>query len=170
MRLLVVRHGPAEPRDPRRWPDDDHRPLSREGRRESRAALDGLAALERNVRVVLTSSATRAKSTAEILRDRLELTSKPIVWPELGPGAPAAPVLARLAKQVAPRATVAIVGHEPQLGELVGLGLTGEAVSVTRLGKAGVAALEFAERVGPDAAVLDWRLDRKALARLAKRR
>jgi len=78
--------------------------------------------------------------------------------------------LARLAEEIPARSTVVLVGHEPQLGELVGLALTGDAVSLTRLGKAGAAAVAFPRAIRPGAATLDWRLDRKALARLARRR
>jgi phosphohistidine phosphatase len=170
MRLVVVRHGPAESRDPRKWPDDDRRPLSREGRQETRTASDGLRLLERDVRVVVTSPATRARATAEILRESLDLRRACPTWPELEPGSPAAPALARLAEEAPARATVVLVGHEPQLGELVGLALTGDAVSLTRLGKAGAAAIGFPRAIRPGAGTLEWRLDRRALARLAKRR
>ena len=132
MRLLVLRHGPAESRDPQRWPDDDDRPLTRDGRRETRESAAGLAVLEPSVRTILTSPAARALATAEIVRDRLAVSSKLVRWAELAPGAGAAAALARLATDVPARATVALVGHEPQLGELVGLALTGDAVSVTR--------------------------------------
>jgi phosphohistidine phosphatase len=168
MRVVIVRHGPSESRDPRRWPQDDHRPLSREGRRQSRDASDGVAVLEPELRLVLTSPAARARATAEILRERLHLTPKLVLWSELAPGASAASVLERLAKDVPARATVAVVGHEPELGEFVGLALTGDAVSVTRLGRAGVAVVAFPKAVRPAAGVLEWRLDRKALARLGR--
>jgi len=170
VRVIVVRHGPAESRDPRRWPDDDHRPLSREGRRETRDAANGLAAIEREVRFVLTSPASRARATAEIVRECLGIKRNCLPWSELAPGSAAAEALARLAEDIPARSTVVLVGHEPQLGELVGLALTGDAVSLTRLGKAGAAAVSFPRAIRPGAATLDWRLDRKALARLAKRR
>jgi phosphohistidine phosphatase len=170
VRLLIVRHGPSESRDPVRWPSDDHRPLSREGRRETREAAAGIASLEREVRAVVTSPAIRARATAEIVRDRLGIRSKLTSWGELAPGTPAVRALDRLAGEAGARLTLVLVGHEPQLGELVGLALTGEAVSVTRLGRAGVAAVAFPKAVRPGAGVLEWRLDRKALARLGRTR
>jgi phosphohistidine phosphatase len=168
VRLVVVRHGPAESRDPSRWPDDARRPLTREGRRITRGASEGVAVLEPDTHTVLTSSATRARATAEILRRPLG-APKAAEWPELAPNAPAAPVLERLARHHEPKTTVVVVGHEPQLGELIGLALTGDAISVTRLSRAGAAAISFPRAVRPGAGVLDWRLDRSALTRLAKR-
>jgi phosphohistidine phosphatase len=170
VRLLIVRHGPAESRDPRRWSNDDLRPLSREGRRESREAAAGIAVLEPKVGTVLTSPATRARATAEILRAGLGVRSKLVEWPELAPNASAAPLLERLAEDAGRRAPLVVVGHEPQLGELVCLALTGDAVSVTRLGRAGAAAVEFPKSVRPGAGTLAWRLDRRALTRLGRRR
>ncbi|HKV89973.1 MAG TPA: histidine phosphatase family protein [Thermoplasmata archaeon] len=169
MRLVVVRHGPSEPRDPVRWVDDDRRPLTRDGRKTTRGAADGLAILEPNLRTLLTSPATRARSTAEILRERLG-APKAAEWAELAPEAPAAPLLERLARHHEPKGTVAVVGHEPQMGELIGLSLTGEAVSITRLSKAGAAAISFPKAVRAGAGTLDWRLDRRALARLGDSR
>jgi phosphohistidine phosphatase len=166
MRLVVVRHGPAESRDPSRWPNDDRRPLSRQGREETREAAEGIARLEKGVRTIVTSPATRARSTATILREALGSKPVPAEWKELEPGAPASGVLQRLALHHTPRETVVVIGHEPQLGELVGLALTGDGVSVTRLARAGAAALTFPKAVRPGAATLDWRLDRGALTKL----
>ncbi|MCI4356759.1 MAG: histidine phosphatase family protein [Thermoplasmata archaeon] len=168
MRLVVVRHGPAESRDPGRWPEDVHRPLTREGRRTTKAAAEGVAVLEPDARTIVTSSAARARSTAAILRGPLG-APRPAEWAELAPDAPAAPVLERLARHHEPKSTVVVVGHEPQLGELIGLSLTGEAISVTRLSRAGAAAISFPRAVRSGAGVLDWRLDRTALSRLAER-
>src|ERR1700730_7164982 len=97
MRLVVVRHGPAESRDPSRWPDDDRRPLSREGRRSTAAAAAGLARLESRGRTMVTSAATRARSTATLVREALRSKPVPAEWKELEPGASAAALLGRLA-------------------------------------------------------------------------
>jgi phosphohistidine phosphatase len=167
MRVIVLRHGPAESRDPQRWPDDERRPLSREGRRSTRDVADGLAVLEPKARTILTSPATRARSTAEIVRERLS-APKPAEWAELRPEAPTAALLERLARHHDPNETVVLVGHEPQLGELVGLALTGDAVSITRLSRSGGAAVSFSRSVGAGAATLDWKLDRKGLIALGR--
>ena len=36
MRVILFRHGPAEVRDPSRWPEDTERPLTRRGEKRSR--------------------------------------------------------------------------------------------------------------------------------------
>jgi phosphohistidine phosphatase len=163
-RVVVFRHGPAEVRDPARWPDDGLRPLTRKGSQQTRRVAEGLARLLDDVTVVAASPATRALRTAEILGKALDPARRPVIWPELDGGHLAAPILARLRRESAPRRTIVLVGHEPTLAELVGLALTGDGVSVVRLTKGGAACLEFPRTIRPGAARLLWLLTRKQLA------
>ncbi|MCI4318328.1 MAG: hypothetical protein L3J96_07295, partial [Thermoplasmata archaeon] len=66
-----------------------------------------------------------------------------VTWPELAPDESASSVLARLSNEPVRVRGVVLVGHEPTLGEFVGLAVAGEATSVARLSRGGVAALEF---------------------------
>ena len=166
--VIFYRHGPAEDRDPRRWPDDDDRPLTREGRGEVRRAARGLARIEPKVESVLSSPALRAHQTAEIVREELEVRRALVLWPELSPGESAAAILARLAGRSAKGRPPVLVGHEPTLGELVGLSIGGEAISWVRLSKGGAACVTFAQRVTPGGAVLDWLLTRRQLMALGR--
>ncbi|MGI0131727.1 MAG: SixA phosphatase family protein [Thermoplasmata archaeon] len=167
MTVYLFRHGPAEERDPQRWPDDARRPLTRAGIEETEAAARGLRSLEPPVARILTSPAERASATAEIVRSTLGVGSPVSTWPELAPDEPASGVLARLAGEP-PRRDVLLVGHEPTLGELTGLALTGEGVSIVRLTRAGAAAIDFARKVAPGAGALDWLLTRRQLIRLGR--
>ncbi len=163
-RVVVLRHGPAEVRDARRWSDDAARPLSRKGVAQTRRVAKGLASYVGAVTSLASSPAARARRTAEILRETLEHCPRPAFWPELDVGALAAPILGRLRAVTTPGATVVIVGHEPTLAELVGLALTGDGIPIVRLTKGGAACLEFPRSVRPGAARLRWLLTRKQLA------
>jgi phosphohistidine phosphatase len=162
-RVVAVRHGPAEVRDPARWPDDGLRPLSRKGTQQTRKVAAGLARLLEPVVVVASSPALRARRTADLLGQALDPPRRPAIWPELDVGTLAAPILTRLRRETGPNRTVVIVGHEPTLAEFVGLALTGEGVAVVRLTKGGAACLEFPSAVRPGAARLLWLLTRKQL-------
>ena len=164
--LLIVRHGPAEDRDPRRWPDDEDRPLTRPGVQQTRDAARGLRRLVPRLGRLITSPAVRARKTAKCVQEAYD-GEDPTVWDELRPDAAASPILARLAddRRRTPDPT-AVVGHEPALGELVGLSLYGEAVSVVRLSKAGAAFIEFPRAIAPGAGRLVWMLPRQGLRRL----
>jgi phosphohistidine phosphatase SixA len=118
MEVFVIRHARAEERDADRWPDDSERPLTREGARE----FERLARLlgRGSVDMLLSSGHVRAWDTARIVRAKAGWP-KPVRTKLLeaeGSGAAEA-VTAFLAEQPSD-ARIAIVGHEPMLGEVVG--------------------------------------------------
>jgi phosphohistidine phosphatase len=164
LRVVVLRHGPAEVRDPARWPDDDLRPLSAKGAQQTRRVARGLAELLEPVTCLASSPALRARRTADLLGRELRPPRRTAIWPELDTGRVAAPILVRLRREAGARGEVVIVGHEPTLAEFVGLALTGEGVSVIRLAKGGAACLEFPSAVRPGSGRLLWLLTRKQLA------
>ncbi len=164
IRVVVFRHGPAEVRDPGRWPDDDERPLTGKGRVQTRRAARGIARLLPSVDRIATSPADRAVTTAELLRQALRAEREVEPWEELGTGRLAEPIFARLARSVRAGETVALVGHDPTLTEFVGFAMVGEGVGLVRLGKGGAALLDFPARLVPGAGRLLWLLTRKQLS------
>lgn len=164
IRVIAVRHGPAEVRDPARWPDDDQRPLTRKGEAETRRAARGLASVVRSADRLATSAADRAVRTAELIHRELEAAPTPETWEELAPGNLSTPIFDRIRRSARPHETVLLVGHEPTLAEFVGEALTGEGLSVVRLTKGGAVCLEFSNSVRPGAGRLVWLLTRKQLA------
>jgi phosphohistidine phosphatase len=163
--ILIVRHGPAADRDPSRWPDDKLRPLTKEGIRSTRRAAKGLAGLYSTLDKIVTSPATRAYATAEIFRNELEVKAELESWSELEPDGAAGPILERL-QRLSRKRSIALVGHEPTLGELLGLSVTGESVPIARFSKAGAALITFPEEPRPGAAEIVWVLTRKQLEQL----
>ena len=149
MELFIFRHGPAEDRDPQRWPGDTDRPLSREGVRATRNAARGLADLVGPVDRIATSPFERARATAEILARSYRKRVTVEVWEELASGELAGPIFARLRAKPRRVGRIALVGHEPTLGEFAGYALTGETVPFVKLTKAGAAALRFPRAVAP---------------------
>ena len=67
----------------------------------------------------------------------------------------------------AARSTVAIVGHEPDLSQLVCALLAGSNGPFLELRKGAACLLEFPGAIGKGAATLDWFLGPKHLRRLA---
>jgi phosphohistidine phosphatase len=114
--LYLVRHGRAEERG-EAWPDDSKRPLTTEGKSSMRKAARGLVRLDVVFDLVLSSPFVRARQTAEIIVDAYD-DKPPLVFIEsLTPNGTFQAVLADLEKH-ARRSRIAIVGHEPSLGEL----------------------------------------------------
>jgi phosphohistidine phosphatase len=116
LELYLVRHAIAATRG-KEWPDDDKRPLTARGVSRFKDAVDGLRALGVEVDEIFTSPLVRARQTADLLA--AGLAGKPAVriLDALAPGHEPRSVLAQLAR-AARRRRVALVGHEPGLGEL----------------------------------------------------
>jgi phosphohistidine phosphatase len=114
--LYLIRHGLAEERGDA-WPDDGKRPLTEDGMESMRKEARGLARLGVVLDVVLSSPLVRARQTAELVAGGLE-PRPPIVNVEsLTPDGSYAGVVADLEKHARKR-RIALVGHEPAIGEL----------------------------------------------------
>jgi len=164
VRVVVVRHGPAEIRDPARWPDDAERPLTAKGIAQFRRAARPLADFAKGAGRLATSDARRSVQTAELLRAAFRRAPRLERWPELASGNLAQPIFDRIRRSARPRELLVIVGHEPTLNEFLGLALTGESVSAVRLTKGGAACVEFDASVRAGGGRLLWLLTRKQLA------
>ena len=165
MDLYLVRHAIAERRDATRWPDDSLRPLTPDGSERFRRAARGLSRIAPAVDVVLASPYVRAWQTGELLREEAG-------WPE----PERCPALAAVGTQAAvealrhraEHASVALVGHEPNLSSLASFFLAGDENAVPlELKKGGVARLTFSGRPGPRSALLRWSVSPKILRWLA---
>jgi phosphohistidine phosphatase len=116
LELYLIRHGIAAERG-EEYPDDSKRPLTSSGMSKLRDQTKGLNELEVCFDIIITSPLVRTKQTAEIIAGTLKEKPQVVTSDALAPaGTPAAVVqeLARHAKQ----ARIALVGHEPNLGEL----------------------------------------------------
>jgi phosphohistidine phosphatase len=168
MQILLVRHGPAATRDPARWPGDEARPLTREGREQTRQVARGLARLGLPQSLLVSSPLTRARSTAEIVRKDVSSILPLQIWEELRPGGSAVDTLKRVGRAKRRTPLVLLVGHEPELSKIIGLALTGESIGLTRLKKAGAALLSFSGGVVPSGGELEWLLTRRQLIALGR--
>jgi phosphohistidine phosphatase len=114
--VYLVRHAIAADRGSD-WPDDTKRPLTSKGISRMREVVDGLNDLEVRIELVLTSPLVRAKQTADLLAAGLKPAPPVEIIAEMVPGTPPA----KLAEALGPmsgRRSIALVGHEPGLGEL----------------------------------------------------
>jgi phosphohistidine phosphatase len=111
MDLYLVRHATAEPRAAGNGASDASRALTREGRRKFRGVRAGLERMEVRFDRLLHSPLLRAVETAELL---MPLVDGPAT---AEPGLAAAPSEGLLARLAGDR--VALVGHQPWLGDLL---------------------------------------------------
>ena len=114
--LYLIRHGVAEERGDA-WPDDAKRPLTQDGTDRMRKAARGLVRIGVKFDAVLTSPFVRTRQTAEIVATAFDERPPIVAIESLAPGGSIQSVLSDLERQ-ARRSRVAIVGHEPGIGEL----------------------------------------------------
>lgn len=118
LELYLIRHGVAAERGDD-YPDDSKRPLTNAGisrlRKEAKALDELGVALDH----IITSPLVRTRQTADIFAELLK--SKPSVSQSdaLAPAGTSTAVIQELAKHMR-KARVALVGHEPNIGELAG--------------------------------------------------
>lgn len=165
MELLIIRHAIAFDRDRTRWRNDDERPLTPEGMRRARRAAAGLGKLTAPPDRLLSSPLLRARQTARILTDVAGWPSAQIA-PELGLEESAQKLLTLMSQQGVER--VAIVGHQPGLGQLLTICLLGSGSGALpiELKKPAVACVSFQGIVRPWRGQLRWLAQPRMLRKL----
>jgi phosphohistidine phosphatase len=156
-----VRHAIACERNAKRWPDDAERPLSPRGVMRARQAAAGVRRLVPRPLRVLSSPFLRARQTASILS---QFAGWPAAsaCPQLVPDSPLVTLFGVLAR--ARESRIALIGHEPDLGRLLGRCLPGETGGAGfELRKMGIALLAFHGPARPGRGELLWLLPPKAL-------
>lgn len=168
MRIILFRHGPAGRRDATRWPDDGLRPLTPRGESRTRAAANGLVRCEPRIEAILSSPLVRAATTARLLARALDGDVQVQDLDALRPGGSWRRILAHFAT-LPPGGTVALVGHEPDLGKLGGTLVFGAPCALP-LKKAGACAIDFDGAATPGNGRLAWLLPPRFLRRFAGRK
>jgi phosphohistidine phosphatase len=116
LELYLVRHGIAAERGPE-YPDDSKRPLTGKGMAALKQAAKALNVLDVSFDVIIASPLTRTRQTAEILAQHLAKKPTVVFSDALAPEGTPAAVIQEIGNH--PRkARIALVGHEPNIGEL----------------------------------------------------
>jgi phosphohistidine phosphatase len=163
MRLYLVRHGIAEDHHPA---SDAERALTPKGRLNLAEEAKGLRKAKFRPEIILTSPLRRALETAAIIAEGLGgIKVEQMQELGLGPHLPA-DIIAAIQRYSQLR-EIALVGHQPRLGELAAFLLTGETGGCEIEVKKG-AVLCFEQSVGhaPDRYTLLWSMPPKLLRSL----
>jgi len=115
--LYLIRHGLAAERGDN-YPDDTKRPLTSRGIQRLKREARALNALDVSFDVILTSPLVRTRQTAEAMASTLRVPPAIINTPSLAPGGAHAALVDDLEKQSHRKKKIALVGHEPGIGEL----------------------------------------------------
>jgi phosphohistidine phosphatase len=171
MRLYLMRHGPAGNRDA--WTGDDSlRPLTEKGERRMRAAADGLKRLRPTIDILLTSPLTRARQTADIIGEAMNLAVAEQAALEPGFGLVH---LAGLLTIYSEAHSLMLVGHEPDFSILIGRLIATRGDAQVMMKKGACCALDLPEETtNPDraakqltgSATLLWLMTARQLAQI----
>jgi phosphohistidine phosphatase len=143
MNLILWRHAEAE--DVAQ--SDLARQLTPRGRKQAQSVAKWLRARLDDDAVILASPAARTVQTVEALTEQYRVVR------ELAPGASATDVLTAVGWPDGIASTVVVVGHQPTLGQVAALLLSGNAASWP-LKKSGLWWLANRERAGDEQVVL----------------
>ncbi len=169
MQVLIVRHAPAENRQEFAYTGqpDDLRPLTNKGKDKMRNNIKGLQTCVPQIDRIAESPLVRAQQTADLLAavypNAIRETLSALV-----PAGSESTVLAYLQKHADTTQTIALVGHEPKLGELATCLLSGQIGDWMPLKKGAACLLEFIDKVEAGEAELCWMLRPKQLRQLAE--
>ena len=159
LELYLIRHGIAEERGPE-WPDDSKRPLTGKGIAALKQEAKALAALDISFDLIISSPLTRTRQTANVFAEHLP--GKPAVElsDSLAPAGTPAAVIQEIARH-SRKARVALVGHEPNIGELAAR-LIG-ARSPIEFKKGAICRIDLAELPPKSPGMLRWFLPPRIL-------
>jgi len=167
MNLYFMRHGIAVDRaDSGAGSGDRERQLTPKGIKRMNKAAKGLVALSLSFERILTSPLERARQTAKIVAEILQLEDRVEEIEQLSPEQSAQDLLSGLVAYSGKK-EILLVGHEPQLSSTISVLLSGTSGAVIRLKKGGLCCLQVDGLPPRESAVLHWALTPKQLRQLA---
>lgn len=138
--------------------EENERRLTAKARKKASKIARNLDKLDVELDVILSSPYAYTRQTARIVAEAFEIKNKAIILSEsLAPGGDAAKLIEEI-KVLPAVENVLIVGHEPELGKLISLLITGNAEAGVSLKKAGVCKLIAEDLTHARCAHLDWLL------------
>jgi phosphohistidine phosphatase len=154
MNLYLMRHAIAA--EPDGTIEDSQRPLTKEGRKKLQKIARNLKKLDISFDLVITSPYLRARQTADVVADELNLKSVQVIESEHLISFASAGELVEEINSTHPVDNLLLVGHEPSLSQLIGMLVAGDAsVSIT-MKKAGLCKLSLEQLSYERCATLEW--------------
>jgi len=167
MNLYLLRHGVADEPDASGNMADADRPLTNKGERRTLATAQALRRLEIGFDLILSSPYLRARQTAEILADALDLRKRLEFCETLAPGGKLRKLITEISSRQPEPKSLLLVGHEPALSRLATLLIWGEAGPGITLKKGALCKLLTSGLQPGPCATLEWLLTANQMSLLA---
>jgi phosphohistidine phosphatase len=162
--LYLVRHAIAAERGPK-YPDDRLRPLTPAGSAKFKDSVPGLIEMGVVIDFVLTSPLVRARETATLLASGLKPKPALAEIEALAPGGRPQAIVEAIKAHCKRHRRLALVGHEPDLGELAARLIGARGTIEFKKGAICLIEVDGATPGGPG--TLRWLLTPRALRALA---
>jgi phosphohistidine phosphatase len=167
MDLYLLRHAIAVTRGTGGYHNDADRPLTEKGAGKMRRIAKAMNVLGLSFDVILSSPILRARSTAEIVGEELGLRSKLVFSDTLGSDGDPEAVVAELIESYGSCGSILLVGHEPDMSELISLLLSGGTEVAVTMKKGGLCKLAVDSLSAGRCATLEWLLTPRQLIGLS---
>jgi len=164
MDIFILRHGIAVEREEWDSGRDAARPLTPEGEAQLRVSCAAMKRLGLRFDLILSSPYERASRTAMIVAEELGLKKQLKFSDELKSDGNPGKLIREVAEWKPQPADLLLVGHEPYLGELISVLLTGRAKMAIDLKKGGLCRLKVETLDHDRCASLVWLLTPKQMA------
>ena len=169
MKLYIVRHAIAAEAGTPEYEEDSLRPLTAKGKKKMQKIAQGLKELETEIDLILTRPYLRAVETAKILRKVFDLDRADVVETEhLSPIGYGDQLVNLINEKYAAMENIALVGHEPSLGILASMLISGDPNLSLTLKKGGICQLSVDTLQYGRCAILDWLLSPSQLIELGE--
>lgn len=167
MNLYIVRHAIAVAAGTPGYEDDSQRPLTDKGRRKMKKIVQGLRQFGIELDTILSSPYVRALDTAKILANEFNMVDQIRFTDNLIPPGDFKDLINEIQEKYDVE-SLALVGHEPMLGELISWLTTGNKDLQVNFKKGGVCYLSADNLYRDHRAILEWLLTPALLLELSK--
>ena len=166
MNLYLFRHGIAVDRGLPGYEDDSQRPLTPKGSARIYRIAQAMKRLDIEFDLVLASPYLRTQETAQIVASFYGIEQNLHLTETLAPANPPSALIGELHELYADALSVLIVGHEPYLGALASVLLTGDEKIAITFKKGGLCKFSIDELIYGRCATLDWLITPKQMLNL----
>ncbi|WP_428606780.1 SixA phosphatase family protein [Sedimenticola sp.] len=170
MKIIIIRHAIAEDRTAfaKTCSDDNLRPLTEKGIKRVEQSRQGLKRVEPLADYIFSSTLQRSIQTADLIGELYPAATRRAI-PQLDPGSDPAK-LTRLLAELPPQSTVLLIGHEPDLSELISWYTNGSHFNFLQLKRGAACLLQFKESPKPASAEMIWLLPPRQLRSLGQKK
>ena len=146
MNLFLLRHSDAFEADHARFPTDESRALTEKGSRRAQEVGKAMRRLDLGIDPIWSSPYVRARQTAEIVAQELEISHLELC-DKLAPNGDGRQLMDAVADLDPAIENLLLTGHEPLLSTLLSVLTTGTTTLRVEFKKCGLARLELVNRI-----------------------